>query len=88
MVGQLLPPPDLAPPDLGDATPDRCIAVWLDMLDAGYKLVTAGLAREVGPDGDVDAAYRRWYSEQMEEHDRVVARMLLRMQQRHSTDAR
>jgi hypothetical protein len=44
-----------------------------------HKLILAGLRREVGPDGDVQATYRRWYEQQMEEHDRKVTRMLQRM---------
>jgi hypothetical protein len=52
------------------------------MLDAGYKLVMAGLAREIGPSGDLNAAYRLWYAEQMIEHDRAIEQMLNRMQVR------
>jgi hypothetical protein len=43
------------------------------MLRTGEKLLLAGLRREIGPEGDLKAAYRRWYEEQMREHDRVVA---------------
>jgi hypothetical protein len=80
MPGQFLPPPELAPADLRDIPLDKRAVVWLDMLDAGYKLVMAGLTREIGPTGDVNAAYRAWYAEQMAEHDRAVERMLCRMQ--------
>jgi hypothetical protein len=31
------------------------------------KLLLAGLRAKVGPDGDIGAAYRRWYSEHMRE---------------------
>ena len=50
-----------------------CGAEWLDMLRTGEKLVLAGLRREIGPAGDLQAAYRRWYEEQMREHDELVA---------------
>ena len=38
-------------------------------------MLLAGLRREVGPDGDVVKAYRRWCEEQGEEHDRAVRRL-------------
>jgi hypothetical protein len=50
-----------------------CGAEWLDLLHTGEKLLLAGLRREIGPDGDLRAAYRSWYREQMDEHDRLVA---------------
>ena len=75
MSDSLLPPPDLAPPIPTDATPQQCIAMWLDLLDACDQFLLAGLRREIGPEGDLKAAYRRWYAEQMEEHDRVILHM-------------
>jgi hypothetical protein len=75
MPESLLPPPDLAPSVPKDATPQQCIAMWLDLLDACDQFLLAGLRREIGPDGDLKAAYRRWYAEQMEEHDRTILRL-------------
>jgi hypothetical protein len=82
MSGQLLPPADLAPYDLGGVPVERRVSTWLEMLDTGHKLVKAGLRSEVGERGDLNAAYRDWYARQMTEHDQVVERMLRRMQQR------
>ena len=79
MAERLLPPPELAPSVPEDATPQQRIAIWLDLLGTGHKLLLAGFRREVGPDGDVRHAYRRWYTQQMEEHDRMIERMLERM---------
>lgn len=53
---------------------------WMDMLRTGEKLLRAGLRRELGPEGDVDVAYRQWYRKQMEEHDAVVAKLCERFQ--------
>ena len=36
-----------------------CGAEWLDLLQTAEKLVRAGLRREIGPEGDLGAAYRR-----------------------------
>jgi hypothetical protein len=49
------------------------------MLQAGYLLLRAGLRREIGPEGDLEEAYRRWYAEQMDEHDQLVAKIYDRL---------
>jgi len=67
---------DLTPSVPEGATPQQCIRMWLDLMDACEQLLLAGLRREIGPDGDLLAAYRRWYAEQMEEHDRTVLHMM------------
>ena len=51
-----------------------CGAEWLDLLSACQKLVCAGIRRRIGPDGDLRAAYRQWYHDQMREHDELIVR--------------
>jgi hypothetical protein len=80
MSAQLLPSAELAPSDLSELPIEKRAAVWLEMLDAGYKLVMAGLARESCASSCIEDRYRGWYADQMVEHDRVVERMLNRMQ--------
>ena len=79
MSGQLLSSAELAPSVPEGTSPQQCIAIWLDLLHTGHKLLLAGLRRDVGPDGDVHKAYCQWYARQMEEHDQTVVRMLQRM---------
>ena len=81
MSGQLIPPPELAPSVPKDATPQQCIAIWCDLMDACHQFLLAGLRREIGPDGDLEAAYRQRYAEQTEEHHRVMQRMVDRFNQ-------
>jgi hypothetical protein len=76
MADPLIPPADLAPTVPEDATPEECIALWVDLMNACEQFVLAGLRREIGPEGDLRAAYRRWYAEQMEEHDRAILHMM------------
>ncbi len=68
-------PAELASPVLDHTTPQQRIALWLDLVEACDQLVLAGLRREIGPSGDLRAAYRRWYAERMEEHDRMILRL-------------
>ena len=87
MPGQLIPPPELAPAVPKDATPQQCIAMWVDLMNACEQFLLAGLRREIGPDGDLKAAYRAWYAEQMEEHDRTVRCMAERFNRSGGGDA-
>jgi hypothetical protein len=61
-------PPDLSPSLPPDATPQQGVAAYLDLLDACEQFLLAGLRREIGPDGDLKAAYRKWAEERDEEH--------------------
>jgi hypothetical protein len=60
---------------------DQAIALWADITDASEELLLAGLRRQIGPNGDLKAAYRRWYDQYTEEHDRAKAAMLRRLAQ-------
>jgi hypothetical protein len=86
MANQLIPPPGLEPVMPDRLTPDQLLQLWIDVTDAGEALLLAGLARQIGPDGDLRAAYRAWYERRMEEHDeaiRVQAANLYRRGVRH-----
>jgi hypothetical protein len=87
MAGQLIPPPESAPPIPKDATPEQCIGLWVDLMNACEQFLLAGLRREIGPDGDLHAAYRRWYAQQMEEHHQTVLRMMRESERRGGGDA-
>jgi hypothetical protein len=78
---------DLAPRMPEGATPQQCIATWLDLMEACEQLVLAGLRREIGPHGNLRAAYRRWYAEQMEEHDRMILHLAAELNRRGGSDA-
>ncbi len=75
MANQLIPPPGMEPVIPDHLTPDQCVALWADVVDAGEALLLAGLRRQVGPNGDIRDAYRRWYAQQMDEHDRWMRRL-------------
>ena len=66
---------DLTPPVPQHATPEQCVAMWMDLMDASEQLLLAGLREDVGPDGDLRAAYRQWYAGQMVERDGAWQRM-------------
>ena len=84
MAGQLIPPVELAPPVPHDLSSEQCIALWREAYDAGEQLLLAGLAREVGPGGDVLAAYRRWNEDYLRQHDEMLFRMLTKLSSREA----
>ena len=72
MASEVIPPVgmDLSIPD--HLTADQRVAAWADLMDASEELLLAGQARQIGPDGDLREAYRRWYVRQMEDHDQAM----------------
>lgn len=83
---QLIPPVGMEPALPDHLTPDQCLALWADLVDANEELLLAGLAREIGPNGDLRQAYRSWYAQHMEDHDRAqrqLAENLYRRGVRH-----
>lgn len=63
------------PSSFADSTSPARIARWLDLMRTTDRLLLAGLQHKIGPSGDLQAAYRRWYAEHMQEHDAVVERI-------------
>jgi hypothetical protein len=73
-MNQLIPPPGMEPALPDNLTAEQHAAIWFDLMETADELLLAGLRHEVGPEGDVQAAYRRWYAQQMREHDRATRR--------------
>jgi hypothetical protein len=69
MKSQLIPPPELAPPSVMHLPMSKRIGMWIDLVNMGEAFLRAGLRRKIGPDGDINAAFRDWNSRQMEERE-------------------
>lgn len=54
----------------------RAAAEWLAVMRATDAIQLASLRRRIGPDGDLQAAFRRSYESHMREHDRALIAML------------
>jgi hypothetical protein len=67
---QLIPPPELAPPSVKHLPLAKRIEIWAQLVDETDALVRAGLRAKIGPEGDLEQAYREWYARRMEEHER------------------
>jgi hypothetical protein len=68
-ANQLTPPPP--PRDSHES-----VAAYLELLDIGDLFLRAGMRHQLGPDGDVDTAYREWNEQQMEADTRKTIHML------------
>jgi hypothetical protein len=80
MAGQLIPPPELAPTLPSGTTWEERLALWCELMNTGEQFLLAGLRQRVGPTGNVQAAYRDWQRQQMEQKDRDLVRMAERFQ--------
>lgn len=69
---QLIPPPELTPPSVQHLPLAKRIEIWAQLVDETDALVRAGLRAKIGPEGDLEQAYREWYARGggMEEHER------------------
>ena len=53
-----------------------CVEAWLDLTHTGDVFLRAGLRRQIGPEGDLEAAVSRWYAEHMREHDDALRQLI------------
>jgi hypothetical protein len=88
MLGQLIPPPEFAPPSVKHLTLDQRIELWANLLDESEALLLSGLRARIGPDGDLEAAYRDWYVRRMAEHDRMQVQLAENMTRRERSDGK
>ena len=88
MANSLIAPPELAPSVPQGLPASRGIELWAEWLDTCEEFLLAGLRRQVGPGGDVRAAYRQWYAEQMTEHDRTMLHLLEQFDRRSRSRGR
>lgn len=65
----------------------NCVAVWFDLMRTTDKFLLAGMRRRIGPEGDLQATYRRWYDEHMLEHDEYLCQLMRRLRERSQEPA-
>jgi hypothetical protein len=73
MSNQLIPPPEFAPPSVKHLPLAKRIDLWLELVDENESLLLSGLRARIGRDGNLQSAYREWYTGHMAEHDRTLA---------------
>ena len=83
---QLIPPPELAPPSVKHLSLEKRLELWAQLVDESDALVRAGLRAKIGPHGDLQAAYRDWYSRQMQEHEQVLYKFAESLSMREAGD--
>ena len=76
MEHQLIPPPDLAPPSVKHLSLEKRIELCADLVDSCEAFLLAGLRSRVGPDGNLQAAYRQWYARCLEDRERAQVQFL------------
>jgi hypothetical protein len=84
MPGQLISPPELAPPSIKHLPREKKIQLWYELIDEAEALVMSGLRAKVGPEGDLQAAYREWYARKMEDPNRFAVALARNLSQREA----
>jgi hypothetical protein len=82
MGNQLIPPPELAPPSVKHLPFAKRIELWANLVDGCEAFLLAGLRSRIGPNGDLQAAYREWYARRMEEHEQAQIQFLENLSRR------
>lgn len=88
MQHELIPSPELAPPSISHLPLEKRIELWAELVDENEALVLAGLRAKIGPNGNLQAAYREWYARKMDEHDRATIAMLENLSRREARDGK
>ena len=88
MKGQLIPPPEFAPPSVKHLTFEQRISLWANLLDESEALLLSGLRARIGPEGDLEAAYRDWYARRMDDHDKMQVQLAENLTRRERCDGK
>jgi hypothetical protein len=84
MNHELIPPIHLAPPSVGHLPVSKRIELWADLVDSCQALLIAGLRKRIGPEGDLQAAYREWNQKYLENRERAQIQFLENLSRRES----
>ena len=84
MNHQLIPPPELAPPSVKHLPFEKRIELWADLVDSCEAMLLAGLRSRIGPDGDLQAAYREWYARYLDDHEQAQIHFLQELSRREA----
>jgi|tagenome__1003787_1003787.scaffolds.fasta_scaffold19094878_1 hypothetical protein len=84
MANQLIPTPDLAAPSVKHLSLEKRIELWAQLVDSCEAFLLAGLRAEIGPHGDLEAAFRNWHVRSMEDHERAQIQFLQNLSRREA----
>jgi glutathione S-transferase len=59
----------------------RRIYQWLALMEASHQFLMAGIRMRLRPGEDEREMYRRWYQQQLQDHDRTLERMAARFKE-------
>jgi hypothetical protein len=83
-TGQITSSIEMSPTVPAGATPEQCVALWFDLVDATDEILLANLRSSGRTPAEVQVAYRQCYARWVEEHDRTVHQMLSELARRET----
>jgi hypothetical protein len=61
---------------LGAVSNPHGFEAWFDIMRTTDLFLRAGLRMRIGPEGDLEEAYRQWYADHMREHDDALRQLV------------
>jgi hypothetical protein len=58
-----------------EATASEGISAWIDIENTCEAFLRASLRQEIGPTGDLDAAYQKWYDRYADDKSNAFVKM-------------
>jgi hypothetical protein len=87
MFGQLIPPPEFAPPSVKHLTSAQKVMLWGQMVDEGDLLFVAGVRAKTESDAAALLKAREILERRNSDHDRALESMIVSMRRRERTHA-
>ena len=84
MANQLISPPEFAPPSVKHLPLEKRVNLWADLVDECEAFLLSGLRERIGRGGDLEAAYREWYSRYLNDHEQSQIRFLENLTRREA----
>lgn len=66
---------------------DRNMQVWRQAMEATHELILAGIRNKIGPEGNLEEAYRQWYRQQRELASQRLDREAVRWRRRQAEES-
>lgn len=76
MTGSRVPPARFLPLNSRPLSMSQRVAAWFELMESSEQFLLAGIRHRIGPEGDLTHAVRRWYRQEMEQHDQTVIGLL------------
>jgi len=76
MADPQIPPARFSPLNSRPLSLSQRVAAWFELMETSEQFLLGGIRHRIGPEGDLPHAVRRWYRQEMEQHDQTMIGLL------------